>query len=95
MDGQYGKRIVQPACVCEYGDAAQKGICHEKAEKHPADGITAKPRPGEKYIHGNAAELEGKIPPVVLAVSEDKSQSQLLCGLASRQNQAAKKEKAV
>ena len=74
VESQNGNGVVQAACIGEHGDAAQQGVAHEKAQKRAAHAWTADPWQQEQDVHGDAAELERKIPPVVMPVSQDKSQ---------------------
>ena len=59
--------VLHSACIRERGDAAQQAVAHEKGEKHKADLLAAQPRVSKQDIHGDAAQLERKIPEVVMS----------------------------
>ena len=86
---------MKAAGVREHGDAAQKGIAHEKGEQDAADGRPAEPGGSEQDVHGDAAELEGKIPPVIRPAAQDEGEDILLPDLTAQHKEAAQKEKPV
>ena len=93
--GQRSVRVVKAAGVREHGDAAQKGIAHEKGEQDAADERSAEPGVSEQDVHGDAAELEGKIPPVIRPAAQDEGEDILLPDLTAQHKEAAQKEKPV
>ena len=93
--GQLRDRILKPARIREYDDTAHQAVAHEERKERPADPFPAQPRIGEQYIHGNAAELKGHIPPVVDAVSKGEGQDKLFPDLAAQHENTAQKEQSV
>ena len=64
---------MKTGCIRKYSDPTQQAVAHEKGERG-GPGIPAPyPRVGEQNIHGDAAELEWKIPPVIAAAADNKS----------------------
>lgn len=95
VQGKGRQGVMQPARVCEHGDPSEKGIAHEKSQEHMPDSFPADPGIDKENVHGNAAELKGEIPPVVLSAAKLKGQCQLLPDLASQHEKSAQEEKPV
>lgn len=75
MEGQKQIGVHETAGFRQGHDAAQKGkILHEGAYAFFRTAMAGMSEQGKNQaqIHGHAAELEGKIPPVVLALADDK-----------------------
>lgn len=93
--GQRGISVMETAGVRKHGDPAQKCIAHEKCEQGAADPRAAEPGIGDQDIHGNAAELEREIPPVIRSAAQDKGEHVLLPDLAAQHEKTAQKEQSV
>ena len=92
VDGQRGQRVVETAGVCEDGDASQERVGHKECEQDPPGAFPAEPRVKEKEIHGDAAELEREIPPVVTASAEYECQGELFPYLADGHDDSAQEK---
>lgn len=93
--GQCGQRIVKAGGVGEHGDAAQKSVAHEKGEQSLFQRCPVKPGIYKQDIHGDAAQLEREVPPVVLPAAQDESEGELLPDLAGEHEEPADKEENV
>lgn len=81
MNGQDENGIVQAARICKNGDSAQKTETHKEGQAclmQPAFLFVCCKGKKQQKVHGNAAELEGKIPPVVCSVVDEKGKTELL-----------------
>ena len=90
-----GERIMQSACVSKHDNPSQQTVAHEECENSKAGVFVPQPRICEENIHGNAAELERKIPPVVAPASKGECQGKLLPYLAGQHDDTAEKEENV
>jgi len=95
VDSEWGVSVVQPACVRKHGDPAEQGVAHEEGEQSPADPGTAEPGISGKDVHGDAAELKGKIPPVVCAASQREGERVLFPDLAAQHEETAQEKEPV
>lgn len=93
--GQRGQRIVKAGGVGEHGDAAQKTVAHEKGEQGLLQRGPADPGIYKQDIHGDAAQLEREVPPVVLSAAQDEGEGELFPDLAGEHEEAADQEKNV
>ena len=87
--GERGKRIVQAGGICKDGCPAKRTITHEECKQRLPGKRPAQPWVYQEQVHGNAAELEREIPPVILAAAQDKSQRELFPYLAAEHEDAA------
>ena len=95
VDGEGKIPIVHAAGVKEGKDAAQHAEIHEKGGEDLTEAPATDPGQEQADVHGDATELEGKIPPVVLSAAKLKGQCQLLPDLASQHEKSAQEEKPV
>ena len=89
MYGERGIRIMQPAGVREYGDPAQECVAHQKCQQGAADFRPAEPGIDKQDVHGYAAELKRKVPPVIGPASQRKGERILLPDLAGQHQKTA------
>ena len=78
VDGEGKIPIVQAAGVKEGKDAAQHAEIHEKGGEDLTEAPATGPGQEQADVHGDAAELEGKIPPVVADAADQEGQGVLL-----------------
>lgn len=86
------QRIMQPRCVRKHGDPAEQTVAHKECQKSQPGSPFAEPGINKKNIHGDAAELEWKIPPDITAVSDSESKGKLFPYLAAEHEHTAHKE---
>lgn len=93
VDGESPQRIMESACVSKHGNAAQQAVAHEKCQKGQPGVSSAEPRINQKYIHGDTAQLERKIPPDIFSAADGNGKGKLFPYLAAEHQYAADKEK--
>lgn len=95
MDSKCFQRVMKTGRISEYGNAAQQTIGHKECQQSKPGSSFANPWINQKYIHGDAAELEWKIPPDITAAADGKSKGKLFPYLAAEHKHTAYKEKDV
>lgn len=95
VDRQDGGFVVEAACVGENGDAAEEAVVHQEGEQGLAGAGGAEPGEDQEDVHGDAAELEGEIPPLVDAVVLTEGEIPLLPELTARHEEAAEQKKMI
>ena len=93
--GEGGVAVMHAAGVAEGKYPAQQAEIHEESAEGVLQAAGAKPGQDEADIHGHAAQLERKIPPVVAAAIQKERYAPLLPQLAGGHQDAAGEEKAV
>ncbi len=78
VDGEGEIPVVHAAGVKKGKDAAQHAEIHQKGSENLPEAPAADPGKEQTDVHGDAAELEGKIPPVVAAAVGQEGQGVLL-----------------
>lgn len=94
-ESQCGQGIVETGGVGKYGSPAQKTVAHKKGVNRLSYCQMMKQWIEKEYIHGNTAQLKGKIPPVVLSAAENESECELFPDLAAEHKDSADDEKKV
>lgn len=79
---------MKTAGICEHGNPAKHSVAHEKRGKRAADRGIFYPGKYQKYVHRNTAQLEWKIPPIIMSVFDDGGEVPLLPYLAYGQCRA-------
>ena len=93
MEGQGEIAVVHAAGIKECKDTAQKTEVHEESEKNAAYSRRIAPGEDQADIHGDAAQLEWKIPPVIGSLIHNISKTVLFPDLADKhQKTTVKKE---
>lgn len=75
---------MEPARVKECKNAAEQPEVHEEGEQNLPEPDRRYPRQNKADVHRNAAQLERKIPPVIVAAVYDKGQTKLFPDLTGR-----------
>lgn len=63
VDGQPESGIVHAAGIRESGDSAKQAVAHQKLQQYADKLFVFDPGQHKQDVHGDAAELKGKIPP--------------------------------
>lgn len=93
MDGQREIAVIHTGGIQECEDAAEKTEIHEKSKQDAAYFCRSAPWKNQADIHGDAAQLEGEIPPVVGSVMDQISKAELFPYFAYKhQETTVKKE---
>ena len=95
VDGEGKIPIVHAAGVKEGKDAAQHAEINEKGGEDLTEAPATDPGQEQADVHGDATELEGKIPPVIRPAAQDEGEDILLPDLTAQHKEAAQKEKPV
>ena len=84
VDRQDGGFVMEAACVGENGNPAEEAVVHQEGEQSLAGAGGFEPGEDQEDVHGDAAELEGEIPPLVDAVVLTECEIPLFPELAGR-----------
>lgn len=84
--------VMQAAGIGKDRDAAQESIAHEKYEERLPDAPFLQPGVCQEDVHGDAAQLKWKIPPVILTAADVKCQSQLFPYFADKHQDSQEKK---
>ena len=95
VDGKRLIGVVEPACVKEGEDASEHAEVHKERKQYLTQSDRLCPWQYEADVHRYAAQLEGKVPPVVVPVIHDKGQAELFPDFADRHCEPAYKVDAV
>ena len=78
MNSQRGIAIVQAACIKECKNSREKSEIHKKSKENSADFFRRNGGQKQADIHGDTAELERKVPPIILSAAQRVSKTPLL-----------------
>ena len=93
MKCQCGDRVMEPAGIRKDGYPSQQSEGHEEGQEGTAQKGAFRIRKNQQNIHGNTAELERKISPVIGAMIQKKGQTGLLPNLGKKHQHTADPEK--
>ncbi len=93
MDSERNISIVHSTGVKECKNAAEKTEIHKEGQQAAPDFQAVHEGQRRTYIHGDAAQLKRKVPPVIVSVVQMEGQSPLLPELTENENDAAAQKK--